>query len=162
MQDKCNSSFRQGFCRAPGCGVIFFVCQHCDRGQAYCSSACRKHARLLQNRQSNRRHQQSEEGRLDHRDRQRAYRLRRASINVTDHTYKKLSAYATMAQPFSSPLKRSSITAFVAAPLRARQMVAGVHSRLEAPRGLTPADAEIVCSFCGRGGRFINPFRERK
>ena len=47
---------------------------HCDRGQRYCSVACRPQARLQQRRCANCRHQRSPEGRLDHRDRQREYR----------------------------------------------------------------------------------------
>ena len=54
---------RRRFCRGAGCGVVFWICRHCDR-----------------------RHQQSREGRLDHRDRQRAYRERRGLRRVTDHT----------------------------------------------------------------------------
>src|SRR5215813_2637111 len=83
--------FRQCFCRAPGCGLMFFVCSHCDRGQVYCGPGCRDATRRLQMRAANLRHQRSEEGRLDHRDRQRAYRQRlawsattSASENVTD------------------------------------------------------------------------------
>ena len=84
--------FRQCFCRAPGCGRMFFICSHCDRGQVYCSPGCRDATRRLQLRAANLRHQRSEEGRLDHRDRQRAYRRRLAGSattlaveNVTDH-----------------------------------------------------------------------------
>ena len=77
-------TFRQGFCRADGCGALFWICRCCDRGQRYCSCRCRSKARRKQRRDANRRHQQSPEGRLDHRDRQRAYRRRRALARVTD------------------------------------------------------------------------------
>ena len=76
---------RQRFCRGAGCGVVFWICRHCDRGHQYCGERCRRKARLQQRRDANRRHQQSREGRLDHRDRQREYRLRRRP-RVTDHT----------------------------------------------------------------------------
>jgi hypothetical protein len=57
-------------------------------------SPCRQLARRAQHRIANRRHQQPEEGRLDHRDRQRDYRRRKAGASsqsattksVTDHT----------------------------------------------------------------------------
>jgi hypothetical protein len=62
----------------------FGFCPCCDRGQGYCSAECRGHARRRQRRAANRRHQQSVEGRLDHRDRQRAYRCRRPRRRVTD------------------------------------------------------------------------------
>jgi hypothetical protein len=149
MHQEYLSPFRQGFCRAPGCGVLFFVCPSCERGQIYCSDACRKHARRLRLREYNRRHQQSEEGRLDHCDRQKAYRLKRASIGVTDHAYAPSPACATMAQPVSSPLNRPSTTVFPAVELHARS------STESASQG-------VVCHFCGRIGRFINPFYERK
>ena len=77
---------RRRFCRGAGCGVVFWICRHCDRGHQYCGERCRRKARRQQRRDANRRHQQSWEGRLDHRDRQRAYRERRSLRRVTDHT----------------------------------------------------------------------------
>ena len=77
---------RRRFCRGAGCGVVFWICRHCDRGHQYCGERCRRKARRQQRRAANRRHQQSREGRLDHRDRQRAYRERRGLRRVTDHT----------------------------------------------------------------------------
>jgi hypothetical protein len=37
---------RQRVCRGSGCHAVFCICQHCDRGQCYCSVACRAAARL--------------------------------------------------------------------------------------------------------------------
>lgn len=65
------------------CGAIFHVCRRCDRGQRYCSSACRVAARGRCLREARQRHQQSREGRQDHADRQRDYRARMRS--VTEH-----------------------------------------------------------------------------
>ena len=75
---------RQRVCRGSGCHAVFWICAHCDRGQRYCSLACRAEARLQQRRCANCRHQRSPEGRMDHRDRQREYRRRRAQARVTD------------------------------------------------------------------------------
>lgn len=58
------------------CHTLFVVCRSCYRGQRYCSSRCGLLAWWEQRRAANRRHQQSREGRADHRDRQRAYRKR--------------------------------------------------------------------------------------
>ncbi len=58
------------------CQQPFFLCPACDRGHAYCSLPCRREGRARTLRAAGRRHQQSPEGRLDHRDRQRAYRTR--------------------------------------------------------------------------------------
>ena len=77
---------RQRICRGADCGAVFWICRHCDRGHRYCGERCRRKARRQQVRTANRRHQQSREGRLDHRDRQRAYRDRCRYRRVTDHT----------------------------------------------------------------------------
>jgi hypothetical protein len=145
VAEKCNAAFRQCFCQAPKCGVIFFVCPKCDRRQVYCSDACRKSARRIKQREANRRHQQSEEGRLDHRDRQRAYRLRRAARGVTDHTNGSASLYGKISPPASR--------------LRSRPF-ASAKTRLYAHLAL-PGKA-VVCKFCGRRGRYLNPFRDLK
>ncbi len=75
---------RQRQCRGESCGAVFYLCRPCDRGQRYCSERCREKSRREQRRAANRRHQRSDEGRLDHRDRQREYRLRLVR-RVTDH-----------------------------------------------------------------------------
>ena len=145
MAQKCHDAFRQCFCQAPNCGVIFFVCPKCDRRQVYCSDACRKSARRIKQREANRRHQQSEEGRLDHRDRQRAYRLRNAKLRVTDHPYEAPDRYGKIVPPASRPLPRP----FASANTR-------LYARLALP------GKAVVCKFCGRRGCFINPFRDLK
>jgi len=141
-----EKSFRQRFCRAANCRALFFICTHCDRGQRYCSSACRLQTRLAQQRAARRRHQQSPEGRLDHRDRQRAYRRRQAPAlahpsasaakSVTDHGSNTALSFATIA-----PLR-------VTASARPRQ------------RHFLAAGGRVVCHFCGRTGRLLNPFHE--
>ena len=75
---------RQRTCRAEGCGALFFICRSCDRGQSYCSQFCGRLQRRQQCRAANRRHQQSPEGRADHRDRQRACCQRQQQARVTD------------------------------------------------------------------------------
>ena len=76
---------RQRVCRYYLCRTIFYICRCCDRGQQYCREGCRCVCRREQCRAANRRHQQSPEGRLDHRDRQREYR-RRLKKMVTDQS----------------------------------------------------------------------------
>ena len=144
--------FRQGFCRAPECGHIFFVCSHCDRNQAYCSDACRLPARLQQTRAANRRHQQSVEGRLDHRDRQHAYYLRQAEAKragqqdfVTDHSSIQPPTYDTVS----------------AAPVTGSELVAdsNLSPWRPSPSGLRLPPGQVICCRCGRSGLWINPFR---
>jgi hypothetical protein len=142
--------FRQRFCRASGCGVRFFLCRACDRGQCYCSAVCRAQARVQQRRAARQRHQQSTAGRLDHRDRQRTYRRRQAerqhtpstppllapttppSENVTDHA---------SAMEATSGKVRASVWRWPAVPQVARTAL-GV----------------LVCRWCRRVGRWLNPF----
>ena len=94
--------FRQRFCRAQGCGSVFYVCRACDRGQRYCSERCREKARREQRRAANRRHQCSPEGRLDHRDRQREYRRRLVVLRVTDQGSETRVDFSSLLPP--SPL----------------------------------------------------------
>lgn len=116
---------------------MFYLCRHCDRGQRYCSSRCREKSRRLQRREANRRHQQSPEGRLDHRDRQRAYR-RRLQARVTDQSSQPASLRANLPVP---PV-----------PLPAPEPdFLSAHGA-----GNTPG--WVVCQTCGRRGRWIDPF----
>jgi hypothetical protein len=71
--------------RCARCKGLFHVCESDFRGQRYCSTPCRLDGDLRRKRSARARHQRSEEGRLDHCDRQREYRERRRSRDVTDH-----------------------------------------------------------------------------
>ncbi len=146
--------FRQRFCRAATCRARFFVCRACDRGQCYCSAACRAQARAQQLRVARQRHQRTAAGRLDHRDRQRAYRRRlaqrrhlpatplpmptplpqtvSAQENVTDHS--------SQTTPTSGKV-RAFVWRWPDLPVHARTTL-GV----------------LVCRWCGRVGRWLNPF----
>ena len=122
---------RQRFCRGAGCGVVFWICRHCDRGHQYCGERCRRKARRRQRRAANRRHQQSREGRLDHRDRQREYRDRRHR-RVTDHT---------------SPAAFDSGSIGVAEPSPSEN---GPESFRGEARYADRPEFEPVCIICGR------------
>jgi hypothetical protein len=145
--------FRQRFCRARECGARFFLCPACDRGQCYCSAACRRSARLLQRRAARQRHQCSPAGRLDHRDRQRAYRRRLAVRHHTEQATapppataslptaeKTVTDHASQAPVVSGKLRASAWRWPLTAPLRRRG------------RGV------LVCHWCGRVGHWLNPF----
>jgi len=123
---------------------VFYLCPHCDRGQRYCSLRCRQKSRRRQRREANRRHQQSPEGRLDHRDRQRTYRQRQRA-RVTDQSS-----------------LRSPSGANLIAPQAPRPVEAA-----PAPEIFPSPDAELEagwvgCQSCGRRGRWLNPFPEVK
>ena len=70
-------------CQGAGCGRVFYICRSCWRGQAYCGDPCRTKAQVQQHRKANKKHQDSPEGRDDHRDRQRKY-VRRCRGKMTD------------------------------------------------------------------------------
>lgn len=123
---------------------MFFLCSHCDRGQRYCSFACRRQARLRQHRAANRRYQQSPEGRLDHRDRQQQYRERQCRARVTDQG------------SIVSVCPASSQCGAVEAPSPDAHKPAVAASLPRLP-GNRPG-VRLCCRVCGRAGRFIDQF----
>ena len=86
-----DQPLRQKTCR--WCHRLFAICPACDRGHAYCAARCRTLARRRSVQAAKARHQRSPEGRLDHRDHQRAYRAR---CRVRDHTSPAGSRYARL------------------------------------------------------------------
>ena len=119
---------------------MFYLCRHGDRGQRYCSSRCREKSLRLQRRQANRRHQQTPEGREDHRDRQRDYRQRQRA-RVTDQSSLRSPAGVNLSAP-QAPRPAEAAPAPEIFPL--------------------PDAGWVVCQICGRRGRWINPFPEVK
>jgi len=144
--------FQQRHCGSVGCGAAFWICQCCDRGQRYCSERCRLKTRREQRREANRRHQKSEEGRLDHRDRQRAYRLRRAPAGVTDHSRSAPDGADSISGP-ESILE----AALAAAGNRPEEELDANQAIIACDRRSRPAT--IRCIVCGRAGTFVDPFR---
>ena len=69
-------------------------------GHAYCAVRCRTLARRRSVQAAKARHQRSREGRLDHRDHQRAYRAR---CRVRDHSSPAVSRYARLHAPDAPP-----------------------------------------------------------
>jgi len=129
------------------CRQLFFLCPACDRGHAYCSLPCRREGRARSVRAAGRRHQQSPEGRLDHRDRQRAYRAR-CRWRVTHQTSPTPTSYGILspaALPPSAPGGTGS------AP----------EGRTDAPpdpvseSGDPAATPAPCCCRCGRAGSFV-------
>lgn len=127
---------RQRVCRASGCNRVFWICRHCDRGQHYCSQLCRLRTRREQHRVANRRHQQSPEGRQDHRDRQRAYR-RHLRTRVTDVSSQGLCSVSR---------------------IRLRYALAVQNPHAQGNGALQRNDGWLRCVLCGRLGRFVEPF----
>ena len=84
------------------CGTPFFVCRKHYRGQSYCGDTCRAGARAASARAARRRHQRSDAGRLDHRDRQRAYRTRQRA-RVMDHAPRTMASQQNLSPPRCAP-----------------------------------------------------------
>lgn len=144
MAPHGEAVLRQRFCLASDCRAMFFLCSRCDRGQRYCSDACRQQARLGQHRVANRRYQQSEEGRLDHRDRQRCYRARRAQARVTDQGSLLIAGSASSeGGPVEASPRNGSDGSGAALLPRWPQTRPGVR---------------LCCRVCGRVGRFLEQF----
>ena len=143
--------FYQRFCREPACGEAFWICRSCDRGQRYCSDRCRLKARRRQRREANLRHQKSPEGRLDHRDRQRAYRLRRARACVTDQSRNGVPPSVSIPGPESIPW-----TMVAATGNRPEEELDGNTAAIACNWRSGPAT--VQCINCGRLGEFIDPF----
>ena len=91
------------FCRGSGCGAMFYICGSCYRGQVYCGERCRRRMRRNQMRLANRKHQDSPEGKLDHRDRQRVYRAKCRLRRVTDHTSARRPRSVNIKEPWTKP-----------------------------------------------------------
>ena len=130
--------WRQLFCRGSGCGAMFYICGSCYRGQVYCGDECRRRMRRQQMRCANRKHQDSPEGRLDHRDRQRVYRKKCRLRRVTDHT----SAGRTRSGNIEEPLTETGIRPSVAG---------GFHDPTPVWGGSKPPSGPF-CIVCGRRG----------
>jgi len=67
-------------CARAGCQAQVLVCSHCDRGQRYCSVACRDQARREAQREAGRRYQSTRAGRFAHARRARRYRQRQKNV----------------------------------------------------------------------------------
>ena len=91
--------FREARCGE--CRKLFYVCGPCDCGQGYCGDDCRASSRARIRRAANARHQKSEHGRLDHRDRMREYRARLREP-VTDPASRKLAESEKCASPMTT------------------------------------------------------------
>ena len=169
------------------CQVLFCICRRCDRGQRYCSAACRASAGREQRRQANRRHQQSDAGRQDHRDRQRIYRKRCAQRRWASCGVRVQALGLNLDQEGDAPCPGMSIPASIenvtdesSPALTSSRMMCAEDSGFAAAveRGgcaAQPRTAEVFaspitrryearsplllrCVVCGCQSRFVDPF----
>ena len=124
---------RQRICRGQGCQAVFWICAALRSRTALLQPCLPREARRRQHRAANRRHQRSPEGRLDHRDRQRAYRQRHAPARVTDQSSLSVISPApfgcgeTITMPVAVPLPSHCPAGWKSAPISgcAARSVAG-------------------------------------
>jgi hypothetical protein len=141
MRHAAEDVLRQRVCRWHDCGAIFWICRSCDRGHCYCSDHCRSKAIREQRRAANLRHRKTPEGRLDQKDRQKAYRLRLAALSVMDQGSKSgVSAVSILSPAISQP-------------------VAAYDGGKQTQKTRVIHDSGVpYCIICGRTSRFVDPF----
>ena len=96
------------------CQFVFCVCRPCYRGQGFCGPPCKLAARATSKRAARARHRASDEGRLDHRDHERARRKRvreAETASVADHGPAFLSSVASVCPPHDPPAPMSGAVA---------------------------------------------------
>lgn len=126
---------------------MFFVCQPCYRGQAYCSDDCRQKMRRQQRRKANRRYEQDPEIRQDHCARQRDYRERQRLRRVTDQSSIIECGSGSIGGPLVKTASESPTVEEQHEPSKSTW-----RERL----------GRVVCIICGRVGRFIGAFVRRE
>jgi ferredoxin len=142
--------FREGRCGE--CRRLFYVCGPCDCGQGYCGDACRERARTRIRRAANARHQKTEHGRLDHRDRMREYRARlRAS--VTDPGSRELAESAKSGPP--NPENQRVAGAEVGEGRRDEELRQTDAAPADAAGNAVAGWAGLRCIGCQRAGELL-------
>lgn len=137
--------------RCGWCAAFFYMCRAHFRNHRYCRDACRVRARSRQIRAARRRHRQTEEGRLDHRDRMRAYRRKLSRLVAVAACAAAISVVDQTTDPFGQPLSLSSQDAAIGATSTPRE-VSDVPIDEDSP--------SHTCIVCGRQSDFILPFGE--
>jgi hypothetical protein len=99
--------------RCRTCSRTFHVCVAHYRGQGYCGDVCRRAGRRLCVSAARMRHQRSEEGAADHRDRNREYRLRRRRRVMDQRSQKLDSAVKSAPETIAAEEQRAPRRGFV-------------------------------------------------
>jgi hypothetical protein len=145
MRQAAEDVLRQRVCRWRECRSLFCICRRCDRGHQYCSDQCRQKARREQRRAASLRYRKTLEAKLDQRDRQKAYRQRRAAVSVMDQGSPDTPSAGSILPPASH------------SPVAAKK--GGKQTR----ETITIHDPGLrYCVVCGRTSRFVDPFHVRR
>jgi hypothetical protein len=95
------------FERCALCLFVFCICRPCYRGHGFCGLPCKVAARTKSKRAARARHRATDEGRLDHRDHERARRKRVSEAEMTgvaDHGPSFLDPVASVFPPRDPPV----------------------------------------------------------
>ncbi len=134
VERRCVSVFRGAIC--PRCQKRFYICRHCDRGHVYCCRQCSMASRREKCRKYRRIYRQSEEGKKDHRDRERSRRRRQV-----------LDAKSVGDQRSGGGYSSAKVSPRV-------RMVAAV-AAIGSARGEVTKDEYVYCELCGRRSKWI-------
>lgn len=80
------------------CTQIFYVCQHCWRGQAYCSDTCRQASKRRSRRRAQQKYRRTEKGKRRHRQAERRRRVRQGKKIMDDPSSTPDDGHATVLQ----------------------------------------------------------------
>lgn len=122
------------------CSEIFYICQSCWRGQAYCSEECRSASKRKAHQEAQKRYRKTEKGKKAHREAENRRRMglsKKIKKNVDDRGSKFQSSYS----------KIETSTSFG----DEEQIGSAVNSSLRFGR----------CHFCGSFGVIVDRFPRR-
>lgn len=138
-QRSLDESFREERCGH--CLRVFYACSNCDHGQLYCPGSCKEDARTLSKRAARTRHQESPEGREDHREAQQRYRDRCAErLRVTDQGGREVDKTETV------PARMEPSAEL---PAEAQPRAGSGNAEVARSSGV------VWCAFCGRESRWV-------
>jgi len=119
--------------RCRWCGLIFYICRPCFRGQAYCSDPCRKVAKQKIKRRAQKKYRGTDKGKKTH---CKAENRRRQGLSKKNQK--------NMDDPTSTVL-----------PAWVMELLCRLWSRIFYPKQIS------YCHFCGCPGQIVNQFPRR-
>ena len=155
--------------RCGHCARLFPICRCCYRGQAYCSKPCREAARVAQVRAARAAHRRSAAGRADHRDHNRALRLRKragGTTPVSDQGSEEVAQAGSVCPP---QVPRPSMSDAPAARGRSPDVAATLALLFTKPplpvdlADAVPASTPVArCVVCARTGVVVSRWPSRR
>ncbi len=148
--------------QCPRCGAWVAMCRSCYRNHVYCSKECSAAARHEGKQDWQHRHRQTEAGRKDHREQERARRLQKS---VGRHTSPACEDVCTMAP---KPTPSGKETGFDADQAEVQTAEPAIDRAVEdygepffTVAGSLEAGQVHRCAFCGRTGVIVERFERR-